>query len=103
MLVKTNLDARVPTTEPVVRETISVAPTFSTASPGTMNKEKSIPQQKITRPIQRTQYGGLDCELPRTPSPTKSRLNFLDGFRNTLRARSPVRTNSIPQRGSSPS
>nr|XP_050856802.1 kalirin isoform X4 [Vespula vulgaris] len=87
---------RVPTTEPVVRETISVAPTFSTASPGTMNKEKSIPQQKITRPIQRTQYGGLDCELPRTPSPTKSRLNFLDGFRNTLRARSPVRTNSIP-------
>ncbi|XP_047358806.1 kalirin isoform X2 [Vespa velutina] len=87
---------RVPSTEPVVRETISVAPTFSTASPGMMNKEKSIPQQKITRPIQRTQYGGLDCELPRTPSPTKSRLNFLDGFRNTLRARSPVRTNSIP-------
>ncbi|XP_023289652.1 LOW QUALITY PROTEIN: triple functional domain protein [Orussus abietinus] len=32
----------------------------------------------------------------RTPSPTKSRLNFLEGFRNTLRARSPVRPNPTP-------
>ncbi|KAK2576355.1 hypothetical protein KPH14_005709 [Odynerus spinipes] len=94
---------RVPTSEPVIRESVSLPPTLSAPSPGIMNKEKSIPQQKITRPIQRTQYGGLDCELPRTPSPTKSRLNFLDGFKNTLRARSPVRNNSIPQRGSSPS
>ncbi|XP_058808184.1 triple functional domain protein-like isoform X3 [Phymastichus coffea] len=41
-----------------------------------------------------TSYGGDTS--PRTPSPTKSKLNFLEGFRNTLRARSPVRIGSVP-------
>lgn len=56
-----------------------------------------------SRSLQRSRTGGLDQDSSRTPSPTKSRLNFLEGFKSTLRARSPVRNNSIPQRDSSSS
>lgn len=45
---------------------------------------------------QRTRAGALDQDTSQTPSPSKSRLNFLEGFRSTLRPRSPVRNNSIP-------
>ncbi|XP_076248755.1 trio Rho guanine nucleotide exchange factor isoform X3 [Calliopsis andreniformis] len=46
--------------------------------------------------LQRSRVGGLDQDPSRTPSPTKSRLNFLEGFKSTLRTRSPVRNNSVP-------
>lgn len=46
--------------------------------------------------LQRPRTGGLDQDSSQSPSPSKSRLNFLEGFRSTLRPRSPVRNNSIP-------
>ncbi|XP_011495502.1 PREDICTED: kalirin isoform X2 [Ceratosolen solmsi marchali] len=59
----------------------------------------STPTRK-SQPIHRSRTGGPldggDIDAPRTPSPTKSKLNFLEGFRNTLRARSPVRIGSVP-------
>lgn len=63
------------------------------------NKERSnsscgSSQKKKSQPVHRSHTGGLEGEQSRTPSPTKSKLNFLEGFRNTLRARSPVRNNS---------
>lgn len=45
---------------------------------------------------QRAYAGPSDPDTPQTSSPSKSRLNFLEGFRSTLRPRSPVRNNSIP-------
>ncbi|KAK0088984.1 hypothetical protein PV325_009867 [Microctonus aethiopoides] len=82
------------TPEPISRTATSVPPMLTV--PGASNKERSNGQRK-TQPIHRSHTVGLDGgETPRTPSPTKSKLNFLEGFKNTLRARSPVRTNSIP-------
>lgn len=49
-----------------------------------------------TSVLQRPRTGGLDQDSSQSPSPSKSRLNFLEGFRSTLRPRSPVRNNSIP-------
>ncbi|CAL7943982.1 unnamed protein product [Xylocopa violacea] len=47
--------------------------------------------------LQRSRTGGSNQDTSQTPSPSKSRLNFLDGFRSTLRPRSPVRNNnSVP-------
>ncbi|XP_012230227.2 kalirin isoform X2 [Linepithema humile] len=77
---------RATTSEPVTRATMSVPPTLTV--PGSAKGR--------SQPLQRSQTGGLDCTQPRTPSPTKSRLHFLEGFKNTLRTRSPVRNNSIP-------
>lgn len=54
-----------------------------------------------TSVLQRPRTGGLDQDSSQSPSPSKSRLNFLEGFRSTLRPRSPVRNNSIPQKDSS--
>ncbi|XP_014470162.1 PREDICTED: triple functional domain protein isoform X3 [Dinoponera quadriceps] len=89
-------------TESATRATVSVPPTLTV--PGSANKDRSNEHRtSSSQPqLQRSHTGGLDCS-PRTPSPTKSRLNFLEGFKNTLRTRSPVRNNSIPQRGSSSS
>jgi hypothetical protein len=64
--------------------------------PGSANRDKSNDHKTNQQPLQRSHTGGLDCAQPRTPSPTKSRLNFLEGFKNTLRTRSPIRNNSIP-------
>ncbi|XP_046409767.1 kalirin isoform X2 [Neodiprion fabricii] len=86
------------TPEPVIQAAVSVPPMLTVS--GAANKERS--NQRKTQLIQRSHTaGGLDGDAlpPRTPSPTKSRLNFLEGFRNTLRARSPVRNNSIPHDG----
>ncbi|XP_015585806.1 triple functional domain protein isoform X4 [Cephus cinctus] len=80
------------TPEPVIRAAVSVPPTLTVS--GAANKERG--GQRKGQAVQRSLTGGLDGTPPRTPSPTKSKLNFLEGFRNTLRARSPVRTNSIP-------
>lgn len=81
------------TPEPVTRAAVSVPPMLTV--PGASNKERSSDHRK-SQGIHRSHTGGLE-NSPRTPSPTKSKLNFLEGFRNTItRARSPVRTNSIP-------
>ncbi|XP_044587517.1 kalirin isoform X2 [Cotesia glomerata] len=81
------------TPEPVIRAAVSVPPMLTV--PGASNKERSSDHRK-SQGIHRSHTGGLE-NSPRTPSPTKSKLNFLEGFRNTItRARSPVRTNSIP-------
>lgn len=88
------IHSRSTTPEPISRTATSVPPMLTV--PGATNKERSNGQRK-TQPIHRSHTVGLDGgETPRTPSPTKSKLNFLEGFKNTLRARSPVRTNSIP-------
>ncbi|XP_018399522.1 PREDICTED: triple functional domain protein isoform X2 [Cyphomyrmex costatus] len=84
------------TSESVIRTTMSVPPTLIVS-------ESTNRDYKNQQPLQRSQTGGLECVQSRTPSPTKSRLNFLEGFKNTLRTRSPIRNNSIPQRGSSSS
>ncbi|KAL0129504.1 hypothetical protein PUN28_001638 [Cardiocondyla obscurior] len=86
------------TTSEPVRATMSVPPTLIIS--GSTNRDKD---HRPTQPLQRSQTGGLEHVQPRTPSPTKSRLTFLEGFKNTLRTRSPIRNNSIPQRGSSSS
>ncbi|XP_070163536.1 triple functional domain protein isoform X4 [Polyergus mexicanus] len=88
------------TSEPVIRATVSVPPTLIV--PGSTNRDKSNDRIRTNQQptLQRSYTGGLDHAQPRTPSPTKSRLNFLEGFKNTLRTRSPGRNNSIPQRGS---
>ncbi|XP_060832863.1 triple functional domain protein isoform X3 [Bombus pascuorum] len=50
-----------------------------------------------TSVLHRPRTGATDQDSPQTQSsPSKSRLNFLEGFRSTLRPRSPVRNNSIP-------
>nr|XP_012140240.1 PREDICTED: triple functional domain protein isoform X2 [Megachile rotundata] len=50
-----------------------------------------------TTAAQRSRTAGVsDQEPSQTPSPSKSRLNFLEGFKSSLRPRSPVRNNSIP-------
>ncbi|XP_043287262.1 kalirin isoform X2 [Venturia canescens] len=83
------------TPEPsVTRAAVSIPPTLTVT--GSANKERRNGHSRKNQPVQRAHTGGLEGETPRTPSPTKSKLNFLEGFRNTLRARSPVRTNSIP-------
>ncbi|XP_066586985.1 triple functional domain protein isoform X3 [Prorops nasuta] len=74
------------------RATVSVPPTLTVS--GAANKERN--NGRKGQPVQRAHTGGLEGEPPRTPSPTKGKLNFLEGFRNTLRARSPIRNNSIP-------
>ncbi|XP_014207348.1 triple functional domain protein-like [Copidosoma floridanum] len=81
----------------------SLPPTNSKDRPepagSTSSSSCSSPARK-QQPVHRSHTGGpLDPgvnDLPRTPSPTKSKLNFLEGFRNTLRARSPVRIGSVP-------
>ncbi|XP_051163454.1 triple functional domain protein isoform X3 [Leptopilina boulardi] len=81
------------TPEPLTRAVTSVPPTLTVS--GAANKERD--NQRKAQVMQRSRTGGLDnFESPRTPSPTKSKLNFLEGFRNTLRARSPVRSTSVP-------
>ncbi|XP_033224250.1 kalirin isoform X3 [Belonocnema kinseyi] len=81
------------TSDPTLRAVTSIPPTLTV--PGSANKERD--SQRNTPVIQRSRTGGLESlESPRTPSPTKSKLNFLEGFRNTLRARSPVRSSSVP-------
>ena len=87
-------DSRTTTPEPVTRSPASIPPTLTVS--GSANKGRSNGTPRKNPPVQRSLTGGLEGEQPRTPSPTKSKLNFLEGFRNTLRARSPVRTNSIP-------
>ncbi|XP_070163539.1 triple functional domain protein isoform X5 [Polyergus mexicanus] len=84
------------TSEPVIRATVSVPPTLIV--PGSTNRDKSNDRIRTNQQptLQRSYTGGLDHAQPRTPSPTKSRLNFLEGFKNTLRTRSPGRNNSIP-------
>ena len=83
------------TPEATTRAVTSIPPTLTV--PGAANKERE--SQRKNQVIQRSRTGGLEnLETPRTPSPTKSKLNFLEGFRNTLRARSPVRSNSVPVR-----
>ncbi|KAL0129500.1 hypothetical protein PUN28_001638 [Cardiocondyla obscurior] len=79
------------TTSEPVRATMSVPPTLIIS--GSTNRDKD---HRPTQPLQRSQTGGLEHVQPRTPSPTKSRLTFLEGFKNTLRTRSPIRNNSIP-------
>ncbi|XP_036147611.1 triple functional domain protein isoform X2 [Monomorium pharaonis] len=86
--------------EPVRRATVSVVPPTLIVS-GSTNRDKG--NRTNQQPLQRSLTGGLECVQPRTPSPTKSRLNFLEGFKNTLRTRSPIRNNSIPQQRSSSS
>lgn len=50
-----------------------------------------------TSVLHRPRTGTTDQDSSQTQSsPSKSRLNFLEGFRSTLRPRSPVRNNSIP-------
>ncbi|XP_014237093.1 kalirin isoform X2 [Trichogramma pretiosum] len=68
----------------------------STASVSSSSVSNSSRKQQ--HQVQRSRTGGpLDpAEPPRTPSPSKSKLNFLEGFRNTLRARSPVRIGTVP-------
>ncbi|KYQ47509.1 Triple functional domain protein [Trachymyrmex zeteki] len=78
------------TSESVIRTIVSVPPTLIVSE--STNRDYRMNQQ----PLQRSQTGGLECVQPRTPSPTKGRLNFLEGFKNTLRTRSPIRNNSIP-------
>ncbi|XP_015125607.1 triple functional domain protein isoform X1 [Diachasma alloeum] len=81
---------RSPTPELSKRGSAPVTPTLTVPR----TKDKSHKKGHL---VHRSQTGsGLDSDSSRTPSPTKSKLNFLEGFRNTLRARSPVRTNSIP-------
>lgn len=83
------------TSDPTTRAVTSIPPTLTVS--GSANKERDC--QRKTPVIQRSRTGGLEnLESPRTPSPTKSKLNFLEGFRNTLRARSPVRSSSVPVR-----
>ncbi|XP_050446122.1 kalirin isoform X3 [Cataglyphis hispanica] len=84
------------TSEPVIRATVSVPPTLIV--PGSTNRDKSNDRIRTNQQptLQRSYTGGLDHVQPRTPSPTKSRLNFLEGFKNTLRTRSPGRNHSIP-------
>lgn len=87
--------SRATASDPATRASVSVPPTLTV--PGSANKDRSNEQRTSSQPqLQRSHTGGLDCAQPRTPSPTKSRLNFLEGFKNTLRTRSPVRNNSIP-------
>ncbi|KOC61451.1 Triple functional domain protein [Habropoda laboriosa] len=61
---------------------ITTATTVATATTSVSQRSRAV--------------GGLDQDSSQTPSPSKSRLNFLEGFRSTLRPRSPVRNNSIP-------
>ncbi|XP_026826598.1 kalirin isoform X2 [Ooceraea biroi] len=93
-LTKDPLRATTTTSEPAIRATVSVPPTLMV--PGSTNRDKSNDRRTNQQSLQRSHTGGLDCAQPRTPSPTKSRLNFLEGFKNTLRTRSPIRNNSIP-------
>ena len=77
------------------------------SSPGSSSCSSPARKPLHQQPIHRSRTGGpLDgggssTDSPRTPSPTKSKLNFLEGFRNTLRARSPVRIGSVPVRSCS--
>ncbi|XP_011640411.1 kalirin isoform X1 [Pogonomyrmex barbatus] len=80
------------TSEPAIRATVSVPPTLIVSGSTNKGNDHRTNQQ----PLQRSHTGGLECTQPRTPSPTKSRLTFLEGFKNTLRTRSPIRNNSIP-------
>ncbi|XP_071554016.1 kalirin isoform X2 [Temnothorax nylanderi] len=88
--LRATVTATTTTTSEPVRATVSVPPTLIVS--GTTNKGN----EHRSQPLQRSQTGGLECAQPRTPSPTKSRLTFLEGFKNTLRTRSPIRNNSIP-------
>lgn len=86
------------TPEPVNRTVSSMPPTLTV--PGAANRERNESHRK-SQPVHRASTGGIMDEIdsPRTPSPTKSKLNFLEGFKNTLRARSPIRLGTLPVSG----
>lgn len=96
----------------VTTTTRSLIPTPTSKDHRQNSMPSSIPTRKA-QPVHRSRTTGTSndknssgaplepvnaglADSPRTPSPTKSKLNFLEGFRNTLRARSPVRIGSVP-------
>lgn len=67
----------------------AVAATATGTGTGTATATTSV--------LHRPRTAATDQDSSQTQSsPSKSRLNFLEGFRSTLRPRSPVRNNSIP-------
>ncbi|XP_033331721.2 trio Rho guanine nucleotide exchange factor isoform X4 [Megalopta genalis] len=71
--------------------------TSATTATATATATGAAAATTTTSLLQRSRAGaGTFDESSRTSSPTKSRLHFLEGFRSTLRPRSPIRNNSIP-------
>ncbi|XP_078043886.1 trio Rho guanine nucleotide exchange factor isoform X2 [Augochlora pura] len=71
--------------------------TSATTASATASASGAAAATNTTSLLQRSRAGGGTFdESSRTSSPTKSRLHFLEGFRSTLRPRSPIRNNSIP-------
>ncbi|CAD1477757.1 unnamed protein product [Heterotrigona itama] len=67
----------------------TLATAMAVAATGTATATTSVLQQRPR--------GAVDQDSSQTQSsPSKGRLNFLEGFRSSLRPRSPVRNNSIP-------
>nr|XP_033331706.1 triple functional domain protein isoform X2 [Megalopta genalis] len=74
-----------------------VAAIMTSATTATATATGAAAATTTTSLLQRSRAGaGTFDESSRTSSPTKSRLHFLEGFRSTLRPRSPIRNNSIP-------
>ncbi|KAF7988703.1 hypothetical protein HCN44_001276 [Aphidius gifuensis] len=92
-LTKDPLRSTTPESSPRRATTTPSIPTLTVIG---SNKDKNLKKGHINKTQSSGHCGLIDSDSSRTPSPTKSKLNFLEGFRNTLRARSPVRNNSIP-------
>lgn len=70
-------------------KTLATAAAVAATATGTGTATTSV--------LHRPRTAATDQDSSQTQSsPSKSRLNFLEGFRSTLRPRSPVRNNSIP-------
>lgn len=74
-------------------KTLATAAAVAATATGTATATATATTSVLHRP----RTGTTDQDSSQTQSsPSKSRLNFLEGFRSTLRPRSPVRNNSIP-------
>ena len=70
----------------------TLATAMAVAATGTATATTSV----LHRPRAAGATDHQDSSPQTQSSPSKGRLNFLEGFRTTLRPRSPVRNNSIP-------